>query len=217
MFDLAFMMRNLPYLQEGLLVTLQLVALSITGALTGGALVAACTLSRWRVLNGLGRVYIEVMRNTPVLVQIAILYFGLPSIGLYPSAVLSAVLALSMQNSAYIGEIYRAAIQSVSIRQTESALALGMTSWAAFRHVVLPQASRRMFPPLGSQAIFIIKDTSIASTIAVAELTHTGKLMLDRSGAPYEVFLMIALLYLLLTSSVFLLVKGLEHRFPVKA
>jgi ABC-type amino acid transport system permease subunit len=160
---------------------------------------------------------VECLRNTPVLVQIFILYFGLPTLDIYPSAVASAVAALVLQNSAYLGEIYRSAIESVPRRQMEAAQAVGMTPSKAYRVVIVPQALRRALPGIGNQMIFIIKDTSIASTIAVAELTHAGQLLLDRSAAPYEVFLILAAFYLALTALLQLAVKALELIFPVRA
>ncbi|MFT3818660.1 MAG: amino acid ABC transporter permease [Rubrivivax sp.] len=217
MFDLAFVSRNLPTFLDGLWITVLIGALAMAGALVGGGIVAALKLSRLRVLAFIGSAYVEVLRNTPVLVQIFILYFGMPTLEIYPSAMASAVIALTLQNSAYLGEIFRSAIESVPKRQMEAAEAVGMTPARAYRVVILPQALRRALPGIGNQMIFIIKDTSIASTIAVAELTHTGQLLLDRSAAPYEVFLILAAFYLALTALLQLVVKALELLFPVRA
>jgi His/Glu/Gln/Arg/opine family amino acid ABC transporter permease subunit len=217
MFDFAFISRNIPTFIDGLWVTLLIGTLAILGALLGGGIIAALTMSRRRPLALAGAAYVEFLRNTPVLVQIFILYFGLPSLGLFPTAIVSAIAALILQNSAYLGEVYRSAIESIPKRQTEAAQALGMTPFKVYRVVILPQAARRALPGIGNQMIFIMKDTSIASTIAVAELTHTGQLLLDRSAAPYEVFLILALFYLALTALVQLIVKGLELAFPVRA
>ena len=122
-----------------------------------------------------------------------------------------------LQNSAYLGEIYRSAIQSVPARQAEAAYAVGMTPVKAMQIVILPQALRNALPAIGNQMVFIIKDTSLASTIAVTELTHTGKLLLDRSAAPYEVFLILAGFYLLLTGAALAIVKLCEVLIPVRA
>jgi His/Glu/Gln/Arg/opine family amino acid ABC transporter permease subunit len=217
MFDLAFVSRNLAVFIDGLWITLLIGSLAMAGALLGGGIVAASKMSPRRALAAAGSAYVECLRNTPVLVQIFILYFGLPTLDIYPSAVASAVAALVLQNSAYLGEIYRSAIESVPRRQMEAAQAVGMTPFKAYRVVIVPQALRRALPGIGNQMIFIIKDTSIASTIAVAELTHAGQLLLDRSAAPYEVFLILAAFYLALTALLQLAVKALELVFPVRA
>jgi His/Glu/Gln/Arg/opine family amino acid ABC transporter permease subunit len=217
MFDYAFIARSLPLFLDGLQLTVFIGAVAIVGAALGGALVAALTMSSSRALRALGGGYVEAMRNTPMLVQMFVLYFGLPTLGLYPTAVASATAALILQNSAYVGEIYRSAIQSIPSRQMEAALAVGMQKRQAMLFMILPQALRRAMPPLGNQFIFVLKDTSIASTIAVAEITHTGKLLLDQSAAPYEIFLMMASLYVVLTGVVLGLVKLGERLFPVRA
>lgn len=217
MFDYAFIARSLPVFMDGLQLTVFIGAVAILGCALGGGVVAALTMSGSRGLRALGKGYVEAMRNTPMLVQMFVLYFGLPTLGLYPTAVASATAALILQNSAYVGEIYRAAIQSISSRQMEAALAVGMRKRQAMLSMILPQALRRATPPLGNQFVFVLKDTSIASTIAVAEITHTGKLMLDQTAAPYEIFLMMAALYVLLTGVVLALVKLAERLFPVRA
>lgn len=217
MFDHAFIARSLPLFMDGLQLTVLIGAVAILGCALGGGVVAALTMSGSRSLRALGNGYVEAMRNTPMLVQMFVLYFGLPTLGLYPTAVASATAALILQNSAYVGEIYRAAIQSISSRQMEAALAVGMRKRQAMLSMILPQALRRATPPLGNQFVFVLKDTSIASTIAVAEITHTGKLMLDQTAAPYEIFLMMATLYVLLTGVVLALVKLAERLFPVRA
>lgn len=217
MFDFSFVARNAHLFLAGLRLTCLIAALGIAGALCGGALVAFCTMSGSRALRGLGNSFVELMRNTPVLVQMFLYYFGLPSVGLRPSGFESAVLALTLQNSAYIGEIYRASIQSIHPRQSEAALALGMMPITALCTIVLPQAFRRALPLLGNQFVFVLKDTSIASTIAVAELTSSSKLLLDQTAAPYEIFAVVALLYLAVSSLVLAAVKLGELRMPIRS
>ena len=129
----------------------------------------------------------------------------------------AAVLGLGVAYSGFLSETVRAGLRSVSYGQTEAALSLGMMPRAVLFQIVLPQALRRVLPMLGSQAVVIVKDTSIASTIAVAELTHTGKLLLDRSAAPYETFLAIALIYLAVTAATLGVLRLVAIRFPVRA
>jgi His/Glu/Gln/Arg/opine family amino acid ABC transporter permease subunit len=214
--DVAFLLRILPPLLEGLEITVAMTALALAGAALGGLVVVTGRRSRFAAVRAVTIAYIDVMRNTPIMAQIFILYFGVPEIGLYPDAFACGVIALVLQNSAYAGEIYRAGIESVNRTQTEAALSLGMMPRVALFDIVLPQAVRRVLPVLGNQAVVILKDSSIASTIAVAELTHSGKLLLDRSAAPYETFLMVALLYLLMAAIVLGAMKLVALRFPVR-
>jgi polar amino acid transport system permease protein len=216
MLNFGFIAGSFPVFLEGVQITLLIAGCASAGALVGGGVIVALRMSRFAALRTLGASYVEVMRNTPVLVQIFVLYFGLPTIGLYPSAIVSAIAALVLQNSAYLGEIYRTGIQAIPYRQMEAAQAVGMTPFTAMRVAILPQAMRRVLPPVGNQMVFILKDTSIASTIAVAELTHMGQQVLDRSAAPYEVFLTLACFYLLLTAVVLGIVKLFETLLPLR-
>jgi len=210
------MLRILPPLLQGLEITVALTAIALVGAALGGLVVVAGRRSRFMPVRAVTIAFIDVMRNTPVLVQIFILYFGVPEIGLYPEPFTCGVIALVLQNSAYAGEIYRAGIDSVNRTQTEAALSLGMLPRRALFDIVLPQAIRRVLPVLGTQAVVILKDSSIASTIAVVELTHSGKLLLDRSAAPYETFFMVAMLYLATAAFLLGAMKLLALRFPVR-
>jgi len=215
--DLRLILRILPDLLEGLKLTVALAACSLLGAAIGGVAVMLARRSSLTLVRRMAIGFIEIMRNTPIMVQIFVIYFGLPSPGLYPDAFPSAVAALVLQNSAYIGEIYRAGLASVNRTQMEAALALGMLPRTALWAIVVPQALRRVMPALGNQAVIIIKDSSIASTIAVAELTHTGKLLLDRSAAPYETFLAVGLLYLALSLTTLFAMRLLARLLPVRA
>jgi polar amino acid transport system permease protein len=144
--------------------------------------------------------FIELMRNTPLLLQIYLIYFGLPLIGLYPSEFVCGVIGIALQHGAFLVEIYRGAIESVSRRQWEAGRAIGMSRFTVFRHVVAPQALLKILGPLGNQLIVLAKDTSLISAIGVMELTMTGKVAIERSAASAEVFVAIALFYLALSS-----------------
>lgn len=218
--DLAFIANNAPLLMEGAAMTVALAISALLGATIGGGVVASLRMSRFRPLRYVGTGFVELMRNTPILVQIFVLYFGLPTLDVHMTAFTPAVLAMSLQNSAYIGEIYRAGLESIHPRQREAALALGMMPGMALRVILLPQALRCVLPPLGNQfiiiIIIIIKDTSVASTIAIAELTQASKLLLDRSAAPYETFATVALIYLAISAFVAGVLKLAEWRYPVR-
>lgn len=204
--------RYLPVFLEGALVTVELALSAIAIVIIWGLVVAAARLSRRRALAVLAGGYIQLMRNTPLLVQIYFIYFGVAMAGFPLSGFASGLLALCLQNGAYAAEIYRGGLQSLSIKQIEGARALGMTPWLTFRIVVLPQAVARVVPALGNQFVLILKDTSIVSAIAVGELMHVGKLLSERTAATYEIFFVLAAFYLIMTSIVTTLVRLYERR-----
>jgi His/Glu/Gln/Arg/opine family amino acid ABC transporter permease subunit len=213
--DLTSVARFLPGLLEGTLVTLELSALAIVAALILGMVVALASLSGRLVLALPAGAFVQCMRNTPLLVQLYLVYFGLGMIGIGLSAFLSGLIALAAQNAAYIAEIYRGGLQSVSRTQIEAGKALGMSRREIFELIELPQAFMRVVPPLCSQFIQIIKDTSIVSAIAVGELMHQGKLLSERTAATYEIFFMVGLFYLVITSAVTFATRRFERRFAI--
>jgi His/Glu/Gln/Arg/opine family amino acid ABC transporter permease subunit len=202
-------------LAEGLSLTLELSALAIVLAAAWAIPVVLLLMSRQRALAVAGRAYVEIVRNTPVLVQMYFIFFGLSMAGYRLSGFTAGLIALVLQNGAYIAEIYRAGIQSISPRQTEAGLAIGMTPGAAFRIVVFPQALRKVLPPLANQGVVIIKDTSLVATLSVAELTFQARLLADRTAAVFEIFLTLALLYLALTSAFSALMRLVEWRLRI--
>jgi len=213
--DLNFIVRNLPLFGRGLIVTVELSLLAIGLAMAWGLVVAFGRMARVRWLRTVAGAYIELVRDTPVLVQMYFIYFGFSMAGFGMSGFLSGLLALSLQNGGYIAEIYRAGIESISVKQVEGGKALGMSRWDVMSIVVLPQALVRVISPLANQFIVIIKDTSLVSAIAVAELTQIGKLLTERSAASYEVFLTIAVLYLMMTGIVSGLSRLAERQFAI--
>jgi polar amino acid transport system permease protein len=213
--DWRFILRSLPLFLSGLTITLQLAFLAIAIAIVWGLIVAFGRMSRYRVLRAVAGAYIEIVRNTPLLVQMYFIYFGFAMAGFGLPGFLSGLLALSLQNGGYVAEIFRAGIQSISTLQIEGAKALGMRRWLVLKVVVLPQAVVRVIPPLANQFILIIKDTSLVSAIAVGDLMQAGKLLSERTGASYEIFLMLALFYLAMTSLVASIQRLLETRFAI--
>jgi glutamine transport system permease protein len=213
--DLNFIARNLPLFGKGLVVTVELSLLAIVFAMVWGLVVAFGRMARARWLRTVTGAYIELVRDTPVLVQMYFIYFGFSMAGFGMSGFISGLLALSLQNGGYIAEIYRAGIESISVKQVEGGKALGMSRWDVMSIVVLPQALVRVIPPLANQFIVVIKDTSLVSAIAVADLTQIGKLLTERSAASYEVFLTIALLYLMMTGIVSGLSRLAERQFAI--
>jgi His/Glu/Gln/Arg/opine family amino acid ABC transporter permease subunit len=213
--DFSFILRNLPLFGKGLVVTVQLSLLAIVAAMLWGLIVAFGRMSQYRALRSLAAGYIEVVRDTPVLIQMYFIYFGFSMAGFGLTGFVSGLLALSLQNGGYIAEIYRAGIESISIKQIEGGKALGMSRWDVMSIVILPQALVRVIPPLANQFIVIIKDTSLVSAIAVAELTQIGKLLTERTAASYEVFLTIAVIYLVIIGIVSGLSRLAERQFAI--
>jgi His/Glu/Gln/Arg/opine family amino acid ABC transporter permease subunit len=189
----------LPSLVSGFLVTLAVAATAMPLALVFGLVLLAPRMGP--PLAAVPTIsFIELMRNTPLLLQIYLIYFGLPLIGLYPSEFACGVMGIALQHGAFLVEIYRGAIESVSRRQWEAGRAIGMSRFTVFRQVVAPQALLKILGPLGNQLIVLAKDTSLISAIGVMELTMTGKVAIERSAASAEVFVAIALFYLALSS-----------------
>ena len=215
-FDIGFMLRSVPILAEGLLTTVALALPAILLAAAWGVPLVVALLSKKRFLQRAAQTYVEVVRNTPVLVQMFFIFFGSGVLGFPLSGFVAGLIALVLQNGAYAAEIYRAGIQSVSQRQAEAGLALGLMPGAAFRIVVLPQALRKVIPPLSNQGVLIIKDTSLVATISVAEMTFQARLLADRTAAVFEIFFALALFYIALTMLFSLGMRLLEVRLRIQ-
>ncbi len=198
--DFSFVTRVAPTLAEGLATTILLAAPAILLAAAWGIVVVMGLLARSRVLASITSGYVEVVRNTPILVQMFFIFFGSGYAGYPVSGFTAGLLALVLQNGAYAAEIYRGGIRAVTHRFAEAGLALGLTPRRAFRLIVLPMAIRNVIPPLSNQGVLIIKDTSLVATISVAELTFQARLLADRTAAVFEIFFTLALFYLVLTA-----------------
>jgi His/Glu/Gln/Arg/opine family amino acid ABC transporter permease subunit len=205
--------RALPVLLAGARLTLVLTLLTLAIGVPAGLLVALARLSHWAPLRLLATAYVEVVRGTPLLMQIYVIYFVLPAVGVGLPPFAAGVAALSLNAAAYISEIFRAGIESIDSGQMEAARALGMDYRDAMRWVILPQTLRRVLPPLTNEAVALLKDSSLVSVVALAELMRVGKELASTSGAPTTVYLAIALLYLSMTLPLTWLVRRLESRW----
>jgi polar amino acid transport system permease protein len=214
-FDYAYILRNIPLFLKGLVITLEISAVASVCALIWGLVLLLFRISNKKQFYMPAMGYIELVRNVPVLIQMYIIYFGLPSVGIIFSPFMCGVLALTIQNGGYLAEIYRGGVESISKTQYESGLALGMKKPLIMRKIILPQALKNVIPPVVNQLIILLKDSSLASSIAVVEITHIGKLLTERSGATYEVFITIAIIYILVTSIMSLLLNFYERRVRV--
>jgi polar amino acid transport system permease protein len=198
-------------LLEGLAVTFKITGISLLLAFAVGLVTAFFRLSRSPLARIVARVYLEVARNTPLLVQLFFIYFVLaPVLGI--DRFTSAVLALSFFEGAYASEIFRAGIVSIHRGQWEAAFSIGLTTAATYRLVVLPQAIRRVLPPLTSQAVSLIKDSALVSTIAVYDLTMRGQAVIAETYLTFEIWLTVAAIYIVVTATLSLTVWYMEKR-----
>ena len=203
-------------LLDGLWVTLEITLYSLVLASLIGLVTALLRLSGSRVGRFIARLYLEVIRNTPLLVQIFFLYFVLaPIFELERFA--AAVVALSLFEGAYASEIFRAGIISIQRGQWEAAYSLGLTSFDTYRTVILPQALKRIVPPLTGQAVSLIKDSALVSTIAVYDLTMQGRTIIAETFLSFEIWFTVAAIYLVLTLSLSQVVNLLEKRLGREA
>lgn len=201
----SLILQSLPNLLTGVLVTLQLAIISVFFGLIGGSFIGIIRLSAIKPVQWLARTYIDFFRGTPLLVQIFMIYFGIPALWQELGLTLSlnrfvaGVMALSLNSAAYIAEIVRAGIQSIEIGQTEAAKSLGLNSVQTMRHVIFPQAFRRMIPPLGNEFISLLKDTSLVAVIGFEELFRKGQLIVAENYRAFEIYAAVAVIYLCLT------------------
>ncbi len=214
-FDL--MVKSVPLLLAGAGITVQITAMSVALGLLIGCLVGIARLCMIKPLRYLSGIYVDFIRGTPLLVQIFIVYFALPAIiGRRVDPFFAAISACSINSGAYIAEIFRGGIQSIDKGQMEAGRSLGM-SWAqTMRYVIMPQAFKRIIPPLGNEFIAMLKDSSLVSVIGFEELTRRGQLIIARTYASFEIWMAVAIIYLIMTFAVSRLVAVLERRFDTK-
>ncbi len=192
--------QQLPDLLEAMILTLEAAASGAVLAVLWGLLLTWPRMSLRPAVRGIVTSYIEVMRYTPLLIQIYLLYFGLPLVGLVFPAFACGVLALMLQHGAFLAEVFRAAIESIPQGQWWAGRSIGLTKRRVFTRIILPQAMAKVFAPLGNQMVLLAKDTSLLAAIGVGELTLTSKMIVERSAATFDVFVAVGLLYLVLTT-----------------
>ncbi len=202
-------------LLDGILVTVKITVMSLVISSIFGLVTALFRLSDSFAARTLSRVYMELVRNTPLLVQIFFIYFVIsPVLGF--SRFTSAVMALSLFEGAYASEIFRAGILSIHKGQWEAAYSIGLNHCNTYRHVILPQAIRHMLPPLASQAISLIKDSALVSTIAIYDLTMQGEQIIAETYMVFELWFIIAAIYLLMTATLSFVVNIMGKRLAVE-
>lgn len=189
------------YLLEGALVTLFLTVSTLFFGFLLGLAITVCRLSGIRALDAIAQTYIWIFRGTPLLVQLIIIFTGLPQLGLFRLSVLeSAMLGLALNEAAYLSEILRGGILSVASGQRDAAKALGLDKTRAFALVIMPQAMRVIVPPLGNSVNGLLKTTSIASVISMEELLRRGQILMQQRFEVLEIFMVVAIIYLSITT-----------------
>ncbi len=215
-FDWSVVWRNADVLVEGTELTILLAVTTMAIAIPGGILLALMRLSGVRALSSTSACVVELFRNLPLILVIYTAYYVLPvATGLSFSPITTAIVALSLNVSAYNGETFRAGIASIRQGQSEAAYALGMTRWQATREIVLPQAVRRVLPVLASTWVSLFKDTSLVSVISVGELAYTSMRIRAQTYRVLEMLTAMAAIYWLLGYPQAKLVDWINRRYAV--
>lgn len=207
------MIDALPLLIEGLGLTVYLAAVSLVLATVIGLISGLMTLSKRVWIYGPARFYVNLIRGTPLLVQILFIYFGLPAVlNVKLSPMVAGIIAISFHIGAYVSEVFRAGIEAVDKGQTEAGRSLGMTQFQTMRKIIIPQATRGMIPPMMNQFIMGVKDTSLLAVIGVAELTQRGQSIYAVNYRAFEILTLVALTYFILTYTLYRLSRVVEKR-----
>ncbi len=214
-YQIEVLLRNFDYLLLGALMTLKITSIAVLMGLVIGTFVGMGRLSRLKMVSYPAAVYVEFLRGTPLLVQIFLIYYGLPSLGLNLRAFPAAVIALGINSGAYVAEIVRAGIQSVPKGQYEAARSLGMTHSQAMRYIILPQAFRNILPALGNEFIALLKDSSLVSVIGITELMKSGQIVISRTFASFSIYGGVALIYFAMTFTLSRIVRYIEKRLAI--
>ncbi|AKT54317.1 nickel transporter [Selenomonas sp. oral taxon 478] len=215
-FDMNLVVNSFPLLLVGAGVTIQITVLSTAIGFVIGLVVGVARISHLRPLRMLAEVYVEFFRGTPLLVQIFLFYFALPVItGQRIDPFIAAISACGINSGAYVAEIFRAGIQSVDEGQMEAGRSLGMTWLQTMRYIIVPQAFKRVIPPLGNEFIAMLKDSSLVSVIGFEELTRRGQLIIAKTYGSFEIWMSVAVIYLVMTLTISRFVAYLERRCRV--
>lgn len=212
---LALVMDSLPVLLQGALLTLKFAVLSMAFGLVIGIVVALMGISHAPILKMVARVYVSIMRGTPLLVQIFVVYYGLPSVGIALEPTPAGVLTLSLNVGAYLSESMRGAILGITRGQWMAAYSLGLTPIQTLRYIVGPQALRLAVPSLSNSLISLIKDTSLVSVITVTELLRTAQEIIAATYQPLPLYLAVAVIYWILSTGLSVLQRVLERRLSL--
>ena len=215
--NVDLMINSLPLLITGAGITIQITAISVGLGLIIGMFVGIARISNVKLLRWLAAIYIDFLRGTPLLVQIFLIYFALPVIlEQRVDPFIAAITACGINSGAYIAEIFRAGIQAIDEGQMEAGRSRGMTWVQTMRYIIVPQAFKNIVPPLGNEFIALLKDSSLVSVIGFEELTRRGQLIIARTYGSLEIWISVAIIYLVMTLTISRLVAYLEKRLDTK-
>ena len=215
--NVDLMINSLPLLITGAGITIQITAISVGLGLIIGMFVGIARISNVKLLRWLAAIYIDFLRGTPLLVQIFLIYFALPVIlEQRVDPFIAAITACGINSGAYIAEIFRAGIQAIDEGQMEAGRSLGMTWVQTMRYIIVPQAFKNIVPPLGNEFIALLTDSSLVSVIGFEELTRRGQLIIARTYGSLEIWISVAIIYLVMTLTISRLVAYLEKRLDTK-
>ncbi len=214
--DLSVVTRNLPLFLKGVFLTCEISLFAIILGLVIGILAAAARTSRFRILHTIGAVYVEVFRNTPLLIQIFIIFFGLPGLGIKLSPYVSGLTALVLYVGAYNTEVIRAGLEAIPRGQVEAASSLGLTGIQTFLYIILPQAFRISLPALGNNWVALVKNSSLVSVIGMVELTWVASDLNALTFRSFELFGAATVFYLILIFILTNIQNFVEKRFAYK-
>ena len=215
--NVDLMINSLPLLIVGAGITIQITAISVGLGLIIGMFVGIARICNVKVFRALATVYIDFLRGTPLLVQIFLIYFALPMVvGQRVDPFIAAITACGINSGAYIAEIFRAGIQAIDEGQMEAGRSLGMSWVQTMRYIIVPQAFKNVIPPLGNEFIALLKDSSLVSVIGFEELTRRGQLIIARTYGSLEIWITVALIYLVMTLTISRLVSYMEKRLATK-
>jgi His/Glu/Gln/Arg/opine family amino acid ABC transporter permease subunit len=213
--DWAVVETAIPLLARGTVVTLQISFVAGILACILGFTLGLCALSHVRVLRWAVGGYVDFIRGTPLLIQIFLVFFALPTIGIRLDEIWAGIVALAFNTSGYIAETVRGGVGSIERGQTEAAKSIGMTNPQILGYILLPQAMRPIVPPLTNELISMTKNSSLLSVISVYELTRAGQAIISVHFVPFEIYLLLAIYYYVLIKSLSLLSRWVEGRMPV--
>jgi polar amino acid transport system permease protein len=213
-FDWSILWEKIPLLAEGALVTLEVTSVSLLLGTVIGFLLALFRVAKIPVLTQIARLYVMLFRGTPLLVQLFILYFGLPSIGIALDPWPAAILGLGMNTGAYLSEIMRASIMSIDWSQWEAGM-MDSSYFETLGFIILPQAMKRMIPPITNQFIITLKNSSLVSLLTIEELFRRGEQIIYSTFRAFEIYIGVAIGYLIMTTILGMLTEHLENRLEV--
>ena len=213
-FNFDLIVNSFPLLLLGAVITVKITAMSVALGIVIGLFAGIARICRVKPLRWISAVYVDFFRGTPLLVQIFLFYFAVPVItGQRIDPYVAAVGSCGINSGAYIAEIVRAGIQSIDEGQMEAGRSLGMTWTQTMRYVIVPQAMKRVIPPLGNEFIALLKDSSLVSVIGFEELTRRGQLIIAKTYASLESWFSVAIIYLVMTLTISRFVAFLEKRY----